>query len=201
MKILLTFIICLSSTNLWAAERKTFSALGSGENSVFVSVKKSSTETGITSSLFEVKEKDKKEIKLSDEIRDREIVGIFTSKKRLFIISQLTSEQGDNPIVFEFTNNKWAKLKELDCKNFSKIEIQKNNLNVFCEIEEKNTDKITNFNKLVSIKNMNVDKKITIPQIESTEGAINAKLVGTPFEWDKLKIMTKVTKEIDVNEF
>ena len=201
MKILLTFLICLSTTTLWSAERKTFSALGSGENSVFVSVKKSSTETGITSSLFEVKEKDKKEIKLSDEIKDREIVGIFTSKKRLFIISQLTSERGDNPIVFEFTNNKWAKLKELDCKNFSKIEIQKNDLNVFCEIEEKNTDKITNFNKLVSIKNMNVDKKITIPQMESTEGEINAKLIGTPFEWDKLKIMTKVTKEIDVNEF
>ena len=201
MKIFLTLIICLSTTNLWANERKTFSAIGAGDNSVFVSVKKTSPETGITSSLFEVKEKDKKEIKLSDEIKDREIVGIFTSKNRLFIISQLTSERGDNPIVFEFTNNKWAKLKELDCKNFSKIEIQKNDLNVFCEKEEKDTAKVTNFNKLVNIKNMNIEKKITIPQMESSEGAFSAKLVGTPFEWDKLKITSKITKEMDVSDF
>lgn len=125
----------------------------------------------------------------------------FSQAKRLFIISQLTSEKGDNPIVFEFSNNKWARLKELDCKNFSKIEIQKNDLNVFCEKEEKDTDKITNFNKIVNIKNMNIDKKITIPQMESSEGAITAKLVGTPFEWDKLKIISKVPKEIDVSEF
>ena len=201
MKILITLLLCLSSTTIFSAERKTFSALGSGDNSIFVSVKKFSGEHGISSALFEIKEKDRKEIKLSDEIKEREIVGIFSSKKKLFIISQMTTEQGDNPIVFEFSNNKWSKLKELDCKNFSKIEIQKNDLNVFCEKEEKDTDKITNFNKLVSIKNLNIDKKITIPQLESSEGAISAKLIGIPFEWNKLKIMTKITKEMDVSEF
>ena len=201
MKLLITLLLCLGSTTIFSAERKTFSALGSGDNSIFVSVKKSSGEHGIRSALFEIKEKDRKEIKLSDEIKEREIVGIFSSKKKLFIISQMTTEQGDNPIVFEFSNNKWSKLKELDCKNFSKIEIQKNDLNVFCEKEEKDTDKITNFNKLVSIKNLNIDKKITIPQLESSEGAISAKLIGIPFEWNKLKIMTKITKEMDVSEF
>jgi hypothetical protein len=201
MKLLITFLIALGTTQLIAAERKTFSAMGSGDNSIFVSVKKSSVEHGITSALFEIREKDKREIKLSDEIKEREIVGIFSNKKKLFIISQLTTEQGDTPIVYEYSNSKWAKIKELECKNFTKIEIQKNDLNVFCEKEEKDSDKMTSFNKLVNIKNMNIDKKITIPQIESTEGSITAKLIGTPFEWNKLKVMTKSSKEMDVSEF
>ncbi len=199
MKNIILSLILLISINAKAASSKHFTALGNGESSIFVSVKKSVDNHAPMSSLFEISEKNKKEIKLSDEIKEREIVGIFLSKKRLFIISQMTNEQGDNPIVFENIKNKWIKIAELDCKNFSKIEILKNDLSVFCEHETEN--KISTETKLVIIKNINIEKKIIIPQMEVKDNKINAKLEGTPFEWDKIKIENNKLKDLSVNDF
>ncbi len=199
MKNIIFALLLASSTNVMAASHKHFTALGNGENSIYVSLKSRTDNHAPMSSLFEITDKSKKEIKLSEEIKEREIVGIFLSKKRLFIISQMTTEQGDNPIVYENVKNKWNKIVEIDCKNFSKIEILKNDLSVFCEHETEN--KISNETKMVSIKNMNIEKKITIPQLEINDNKINAKLEGSPFEWDKVKIGDNKLKILSVNDF
>lgn len=199
MKYIITLTTIIIATVSMAAETKKFTALGNGDNSVYVSVKKSSKETGAESKLFELDDKSKKEIKLPTELQERDIVGIFSHKKRLFIISQMTTEQGDNPVLYENINNKWSKIKEVNCKNFSKIEIEKNTVTFNCEMEDH--QKTIQKSEAVKIKNLAVDKKITIPQTEIKDAKFSAKLEGTPFEWDKIRVQNSHSKDFNVSEF
>ena len=199
MKNILCLLTCFGACSVMGAEISTFSAVGGGDNSIFVSIKKSGEKIGTISSLYELNDKTKREIKLPEELRTREIVGIFSSKKHLYIVSQMTTEQGDNPVVYENSNQKWNKVSELDCKNFTKLEVEKEVMNVFCEHEEKDQKSIVN--KLVTIKGMNVEKKLILPQTEIKETKITAKLEGIPFEWEKITVKNKKTKVYSVSEF
>jgi hypothetical protein len=195
------FLILLTTWSLQAigSERITFSAIGKGENSIFVSTKKSGEKIGTRSSLYELDEKNKKEIKMPEELKSREVVGIFSNKKKLYIISQMTTEQGDNPVIYESINQKWKKVVELDCKNFVKIEVEKESVNVFCEQEENDKKKITN--KIVTIKGMDIEKKITLPLTEINESQLSAKFEGIPFEWEKITVISKKSKVYKVSDF
>jgi hypothetical protein len=61
--------------------------------------------------------------------------------------------------------------------------------------------KISQKSEAVTIKNLAVDKKITLPLTEIKEAKISAKLEGTPFEWDKIKVQNSHSKDFNVSEF
>lgn len=111
----------------------------------------------------------------------------------------MTTEQGDNPVIYESLNQKWKKVVELDCKSFVKIEVEKESVNVFCEQEENDKKKITN--KIVTIKGMDIEKKITLPLTEINEPQLSAKFEGIPFEWEKITVISKKSKVYRVSDF
>ncbi|OFZ20666.1 MAG: hypothetical protein A2X94_04095 [Bdellovibrionales bacterium GWB1_55_8] len=177
----------ISTTDVFAGTLKTTS--GMEPESAFWKI---NLRTGTTSS-----------IELPAELRDREIVGILPAKQGVYVISQYTIEQGDQPLVHHFDTGpgRWKRVGQVDCPAFSVIHSSKKDLTFECEELDESGKTMPKKKSLALLKQFPVTARdLKIPQTQDAAASREVRLQGTPFEWDSLKVrLDKKEKTYDAS--
>lgn len=188
MKFLIFFLI---STNSFALD--FFTSVAAIDEAVFAGIKSKTKNEEVVSSLLVVKGNVPTKIDLPKDQDGREIVALVPMGKNLAVVSQLTAELGDNPIVLSFNPNskKWSTLGSADCKAFDKIEKTKGQLNFHCETPTQ-TEEVKKSIVSVSLGIIDSqDLQISFPQDKAKSDKTQAELVGPSYAWKKLKVTLK----------
>ncbi len=142
-----------------------------------------------------------KNIKMSDEMLEREVIALFPLDSGLLVLTQHRLEDGDYPTLFKLDKDKWVMQGTLKCTVFNKINLNKDSLKVNCNSQnEKGVQKTTDvYLKLSS----SVEKKIeySLPMNKSANEKMQISLEGQDYMWTEATIKSgEKSKKIKISD-
>jgi hypothetical protein len=186
-----------------SATSKTISSLTavavSSAERVYVGAKLQPKSFELLSSLVEVNAKTLRirTIQLPKSLRSREILAIIPLKDRFYLLTQWAIEQGDYPILHRYDQltGSWQQIGSIECSTFDLIQLNHDQLTVSCKTETKDGT-IQRMNKRLALGSFGTTDvlEIQIPQLKDSRKKTSAALIGAPYHWDKLQIVSKGRK-------
>jgi hypothetical protein len=139
-------------------------------------------------------------INLPAELIHREVVALLPSAgEDLVVVTQKTTEQGDNPLIHTYRPSlkKWTKVAEAKCMSFAKLEMSEKNLIFHC-VETNDQGKEVIRPEKVATTGLKFSSKgaLSLPQTKVDSKDLKAELIGESFEWKELKVSAKSQEKI-----
>lgn len=134
-------------------------------------------------------------IPLPEEIAHRDVIGLITEKKKLFVLTSGTGAKDDGPMLhmYDRGQNVWAKVGKVVCPAFTKVTLKTTQMIFSCEVGKTKRGKTIVQRKTIFLRK---DHRIyrngvwRFPEFMLRYKGRNVLLEGQAPVWDKLRLRT-----------
>jgi len=188
-------ILILFAPQVWAAPDVHFTTVFlDDEGVVYVGVKRGDNPGDSAVISFPFSSGVRTNIPLPDEIAHRDVIGLITEKKKLFVVTNGNGEAGDGPMlhVYDRGRSHWSKVGQVVCPTFTKVTLKASQMIFSCEVGKSRRGKTHVQRKAISLRKDRIYRNGVwrFPEFMLRYKGRNVLLEGPAPVWDKLRLRT-----------